>query len=186
MAEDPKTQTAKKGSPSNDLGPEHMTALSLVGTVALPSPFPATARILVIRHPLPPGSNDESSRKYHIKIVQPINDSCTITRFVDHKAVSLIRFYPANPGESSQDGPLKLDQAAVQKLVSDQQWDVLDERASHEIEPYPQHTGVVQVPEAQPVLLRYDVSVPAATSLEQVMGQGFACPHTCCCTHTKC
>jgi hypothetical protein len=179
MAKEPKTHTGKKSSPSKDLGPEHMTALGLVGTVALPSPFPATGRILVVRHPLPPGSDDESARKYHIKIIQAINDSCIITRFVDHNAVSLIRFHPASQGESSREGPFSLDHEAVRKLVSSHDWDVVDERASHEIEPYPQHTGVVHVPETQPVLLRYDLSVPAATSLEQLMSPGARCPHTC-------
>lgn len=179
MAEQPSTQTGKKSTPSKDLGPEQMTALELVGTVALPSPFPATGRILLVRHPLPPGTDDESARKYHIKIVQAINDSCIITRFVDHNAVNLIRFQPASQGESSKEGPFSLDHEAVQKLVSSQAWDVIDERASHEIEPYPQYTGVVHVPETQPVLLRYDLSVPAATSLEQLISSGARCPRAC-------
>ena len=182
MAKEIKSPTGKKSAPSKDLGMEQMTGLGLVGTVALPSPFPATGRILVVRHPLPSG-DDESARKYHIKIVQSINDSCTITRFVDHKGVSLIRFQPSSQGESAKEGPFSLDRAAVQKMVSSQSWDVVDERASHEIEPFPEHTGVVHVPESQPVLLRHDLSVPAATSLEQAMGRGFACPHTCPCTH---
>ena len=175
MAKDQKAQTGKKGAPSKELASEHMIALGLVGTVALPSPFPATARILVVRHPLPPRIDDESARKYHIKIVQTINDSCIITRLVDHKAVSLIRFQPASAGESSKEGLLSLDHADVQKLVSGLDWDVVDERASHEIEPFPQHTGVVHVPETQPVLLRYELSVPAATSLEQLISRGGRC-----------
>lgn len=178
MAKEQQAQPGKKSSPSKDLGPEQMTALGLVGTVALPSPFPASGRILLVRHPLPPGTDDESARKYHVKIVQAINDSCIVTRFVDHNAVRLIRFQPASQGEPSKERPFSLDQAAVQKMVSDQKWDVTDERASHEIEPYPQHTGVVHVPETQPVLLRYDLSVPAATSLEQLMSRGAQCPHS--------
>jgi len=177
MAKDQKSTTGKKGAPSKELGADHLFALGLVGTVALPSPFPATGRILVVRHPLPPGIHDESARKYHIKIVQTINDSCIITRFVDHNAVSLIRFQPASEGESSQEKPFRLDHAEVQKLVSGQDWDVHDERASHEIEPFPQYTGVVHVPETQPVLLRHELTVPAATSLEQLIGPGSHCPH---------
>ena len=182
MAKDHKAQTGKKSAPSQELGSEHMVALGLVGTVALPSPFPATGRILVVRHPLPPRIDDESARKYHIKIVQTINDSCIITRFVDHNAVSLIRFQPASEGESSKEGPFSLDHAEVQKLVGGLDWDVVDERASSEIEPFPQHTGVVHVPETQPVLLRYELSVPAATSLEQFVSQGVFCPHCPSCT----
>jgi hypothetical protein len=177
MAKDHKAQTGKKSAPSKELGAEHLLALGLVGTVALPSPFPATARIFVVRHPLPPRIDDESARKYHIKIVQTINDSCIITRFVDHDAVCLIRFQPASEGESSKEGPFSLDHAEVQKLVGGLDWDVVDERASHEIEPFPQATGVVHVPETQPVLLRYELSVPAATSLEQLIGRGARCPH---------
>ena len=144
----------------------------------MPSPFPATARILVVRHPLPPRIDDESARTYHIKIVQKINDSCFITRFVDHNAVRLIRFLPTSNGELSREEPFSLEHTEVQKLVSGLDWDVVDERASHEIEPFTQHTGVVHVPENQPVLLRYEVSVPAATSLEQLMSRGADCPHS--------
>ncbi len=174
MAKDQNVQTGKQGAPTTELGSEHLAALSLVGTVALPSPFPATGRILVVRPPAPKG---EAAPKYHIKVVQKINDSCTITRLVDHTAVKLIRFQPATGGEPPQQGPFSLDQAGVQKLVSVQDWNVIDDRASHEIEPYPQHTGVVHVPENQPVLLRHEVSVPAATSLEQLISRGIACPH---------
>jgi len=178
MAKDHKSPTAKKGAPSKELGAEHLVALSLVGTVGLPSPFPATGRILVVRLPLPPGIDDESARKFHIKIVQTINDSCIITRFVDHNAVSMIRFQPASEGESSKEKPFSLDHTEVRKLVGGLEWDVLDERASHEIEPFPQHTGVVHVAETQPVLLRYELSVPAATSLEQLMSRVARCPHS--------
>jgi hypothetical protein len=177
MAKDQKSQTGKQGAPSQELGSEHLVALSLVGTVALPSPFPAKARIFVVQLPLPPQVDDKSAQKYHIKIVQKINDSCIITRFVDHNAVSLIRFQPASEGDSSEQGPLSLDHAQVQKMVSDLVWDVVDKRASHEIEPYPQHTGVVHVPETQPVLLRYELSVQAATSLEQLLSRAPLCPH---------
>jgi hypothetical protein len=179
MAEEP----ASNCTPSLDLGAEQLFALQLVGTVALPSPFPATGRIFVVRNPLPPQKKDKPPRKFHIKIVQTINDSCIITRFVDCNAVSLIRFQPASnvkssiKDESPTAGTFSLDQEGVQKMVSDQQWNVIDERASHEIEPFPKHTGVVLVPETQPVLLRYEISVPAATSLEQLMSRGAACPH---------
>jgi hypothetical protein len=125
----------------------------------------------------PPQVKDKSARKYHIKIVQKINDSCTITRFVDHNAVSLIRFQPATEGVPPGLGPFSLDQAGVQKLVGGLDWKVIDDRASHEIEPFPQHTGVVHVPENQPVLLRYELSVPAATSLEKLLSRGATCPH---------
>jgi hypothetical protein len=178
MAKKDKNQNEKKCSPCVELGPQHMTALSLVGTVALPSPFPATGRILVVRHP-PTGGGASAAPTYHIKIVQAINDSCIITRFVDHNAVSLIRFQPASQGESPGDKPFSLDHAGVQDLVSGLDWDVVDERASHEIEPFPQHTGVVHVPETQPTMLRYDLSVPAATSLEQLVSCAARCPRSC-------
>ncbi len=174
MAKDQNAQTGKQGAPTTELGSEHLAALSLVGTVALPSPFPATGRILVVRPPAPKGV---AAPKYHIKVVQKINDSCTITRFVDHNAVNLIRFQPATQGVPPELGPFSLDQAGVKKLVGGLDWKVIDDRASHEIEPFPQHTGVVHVPENQPVLLRYELSVPAATSLEQLMSRGATCPH---------
>ncbi len=177
MTADPNAQTGKPCAPTTELGSDHLVALSLVGTVALPSPFPATARVFVVQLPPPPQVKDVSARNYHIKIVQKINDSCAITRFVDHNAVKLIRFQTATEGVPPELGPFSLDQAGVQKLVGGLDWKVIDDRASHEIEPFPQHTGVVHVPENQPVLLRYELSVPAATSLEQLMSRGATCPH---------
>ena len=178
MAKEPKAETGNKSAPATELGSDHLAALSLVGTVALPSPFPATGRILVIQLPPPPKGDVQAAPKYHIKIVQKINDSCIITRFVEHNAVSLIRFQLATEGESPEQGPFSLDHAGVQKLVGGLKWNVADERASYEIEPFPQHTGVVNVPETQPVLLGYELSVPAATSLEQLIGPGARCPHS--------
>jgi hypothetical protein len=178
MAKDQKAQNGKKGGPSTELGSDHMTALGLVGTVALPSPFPATGRIFVVRHPLPPGAA-ENSRVFHIKIVQKINDSCLVTRLVDHKAVKLIRLQPVREEPATKEGPFSLGQKQIQDLVSGLQWDVKDERASHEIEPHPQHTGIAFVPETEPVLLRAEMSVPAATSLEQIMSPSAKCPHSC-------
>lgn len=178
MAKDQIAQNGKKGGPTRELGSEHMTALGLVGTVALPSPFPATGRIFVVRHPLPQGAA-EDSRIFHIKIVQKINDSCIVTRLVDHESVNLIRFQPVSREPATKEGPFSLDQKQIQELVSGLQWDVKDERASHEIEPFPQHTGVAFVPENEPVLLRFELSVPAATSLEQVLSVSIRCPHSC-------
>ncbi len=177
MAKELKPETENQSAPTADLGSDHLVALSLVGTVALPSPFPATGRIHVVRLP-PPKGDAQAAPKFHIKIVQKINDSCIVTRFVDPSAVSMIRFQPATESKSTEQGPFSLDKAGVQKMVADQKWTVIDDRATYATEPHPHHTGVVHVPESQPVLLRYELSVPAATSLEQLMSRVARCPHS--------
>ena len=53
---------------------------------------------------------------------------------------------------------------------------VKDDRATHEVELRPNQTGTVLVPEAAPVVVRTEATVPAATSLETAAFPCFACP----------
>jgi hypothetical protein len=180
---------ASEPVPSLQVEPHHSLGLNLVGTVALPSPFPAEGRIYVVRHPAAPGAKGEDVKPtYHIKIVQKLSDSHSITRIVSLDHVRMIRF--SQPGESVTKGtspagkagptPSELSLDDLKKEVTAVPWAkaVKDENHSYEVELQPHRTGVVYVPEAAPVLLRHECTVTAATSLESIVGTGAFCPHT--------
>ena len=167
-----------KPAPSAELSTEHLTNLDLVGTVGLPSPFPATARIFVVRHPGPksPGKVDKS--KYHIKVVQTMSGSHIVTRYVSPKYVRLIRVQPqkGEPAESATPTPISSEQ--MKKDIRAIKWDAAAV-GSHEAELYPGRTGVVFVPEDAPVILRHEHFASAAMSLEHPIVAFGGCPHHC-------
>ena len=185
---------ASEPVPSLQIEPHHAQAMTLVGTVALPSPYPAEGRIFLVRHPVPAGSQGNAARPtFHVKVVQKISDSHTITRFVDIDHVRLVRLSPRSEEKTSdttEPAAEMLDDKDLKKELAAIAWGSAGETNCHplEVELRPGQTGVVHVPEAAPVLLRYDCTVTAATSLENVAGSGLfsarilpslACPRRC-------
>ena len=178
---------ASEPVPSLQIEPHHRLGMSLVGTVALPSPFPAEGRIFVVRHPesnQPQGG--EAKPSYHLKIVQKLSDTHSITRFMALDDMRLIRFSPprdsqnapARAGEEAP-GPLCLDREQLREVVEAVPWEkvVRDGRCDYEVELYPDRTGVVYVPEQAPVLLRHECAVMAAMSLDTT-GPWSSCPRS--------
>ena len=167
-----------KPVPSAELSTQHLTNLDLVGTVGLPSPFPATARIFVVRHPGPKSPDKADKSKYHIKIVQTINESHIVTRYVSPKYVRLIRLQSqkGEPAESAT--PTLISSEQMKKDIRAIKWDSAAV-GSHEAELYPGRTGVVFVPEDAPVILRHEHFVAAAMSLEHPITPQGQCPHHC-------
>jgi hypothetical protein len=169
-----------KPVPSLDLGAEHFLGLELVGTVELPSPFPAAGRIFVVRHPgSEPAAGEASQPRHFIKVVQRINDSQTVTRFVGPEHVRAIRFRPAKAGGAGEE-PTLLSGDRLRAEMGSIDWvkPVKDQRSSHEIELRPEHVGTVLVPESAPVLLRLEQAMPAGLSQDALsILQPRPCPH---------
>jgi hypothetical protein len=162
--------------PSVELSAEHMTNLDLVRTVSLPSPFPATARVFVVRHPgAKQPSGKEGRPKFHIKVVQTINESYIVTRYVSPDYVRQIRLQPEK-GDLVR--PVAISGEQVHKDIEAILWEAAAV-GSQEAELYPGRTGVVIVPEDAPVILRHEQFVPAATSLEPAFVPRLQCPHHC-------
>jgi hypothetical protein len=88
---------------SSEFGPEQELAFALTGTVALPSPFPATGRvsILVVRETQAP--DDQPHIKVFLKSVQVVNVQCIVTRIVAREAVRAIGYY-SNGQTEAMDG----------------------------------------------------------------------------------
>jgi hypothetical protein len=141
----------------------HHDALTLAGTVALPSPYPACGAVSVVisRH----GEDFE----VFVKILQVVSERRIITRFVRPEDVRAIRGHPA---AASGGGPETWPVLGIKKLQAE-----LDKLAKELIakaktgifeESVWYTSAIVYVPEAAPVLHRNEVGVTAAVSVEEV------------------
>ena len=68
-----------------DFGISQQTAITLAGTVALPSPFPAFGSLWIVL------VFEDGDFEVYIKIVQTVSDKRTITRFVRPSDIRAIR-----------------------------------------------------------------------------------------------
>ncbi len=141
----------------------HHEALTLAGTVALPSPYPAAGAVSVVvsRH----GEDFE----VFVKILQVVSERRIITRFVRPEDVRAIRGHHA---ALSEGGPESWPVLGIKKLQAE-----LDKRVKELIarartgifdESLWYSSAIVYVPEAAPVLHRNEVGVTAAISVEEV------------------
>lgn len=181
-----------KPVPSLQIEAHQASAMNLVGTVALPSPVPAEGRIFVVRQPATPAPKAAAVKPaYHVKIFQKITDNHAITRFVDVENVRMIRFSPEEATQTSGEGkPAEtLSNDDLKKELTAIPWvaDGVEDCHVLEVELRPGRTGVAHVFETAPVLMRYECTVTAATSLENIAGSGvfrtqrakLACPPCC-------
>jgi hypothetical protein len=166
--------------PSLELTAEHLLGLDLVGTVELPSPFPAAGRVFLVRHPGAEGSAAAPAQpRLFLKLVQRLSDSQTVTRFVSPEHVRGVRFRPSKPGEAPEE-PTLVSGESIRREIGAIDWtkSVKDQRTAHEVELRPGHLGVLHVPESAPVLVRLEQTVPAALSLDALAGlRPSPCPH---------
>ena len=156
--------------------PSHHTAITLAGTVALPSPYPASGPVSVVV------ARDGDDFEVFVKILQVVSDKRIITRFVRPEDVRAIR---AHPGDSTMAGPESWPVRGIKKIKEelDRRADDLRARARKtgildEAPWYP--SAIVYVAEAAPVLHRDEVGVTAAVSCEEV---GFGIYPTANCCH---
>jgi hypothetical protein len=141
----------------------HHDALTLAGTVALPSPYPACGEVSVVvsRH----GEDFE----VFVKILQVVSERRIITRFVRPEDIRAIRGYPASAGGGGPEtwpvlGIKKLQGELDKKskeLIAKAKTGIFDESSWFS-------AAVVYVPESAPVLHRNEVGVTAAVSAEEV------------------
>ncbi len=159
-----------------DFQTSQYTALTLAGTVPLPSPYPACGPVSVVI------ARDGEDYEIFVKILQVVGDKRIITRFVRPEDIRAIR---GNPGETNGDGPDSWPVLGIKKIKGE-----LDERAK-ELTEKARKTGVLDeapwyaaaiayVAESAPVLHRDEVGVTAAVSCEDVAfsdGWSSSCCH---------
>ena len=167
--------------PSLDLNHDHLLGLHLVGTVELPS-HPGGARILAVRYPAPKGGSPP---------VLP-QDPPAARRLSQRHAFRgrsiTSAWFDSRPRPEKAAQPANLTGDEIKEMVTKMEWakHVKDDRVTHEVEVRPNQTGTVHVPEAAPVVVRAEATVPAATSREAApFAMAFACPRTTACPHSR-
>jgi hypothetical protein len=147
-----------------DFHPSHQAAIKLAGTVALPSPFPASGAVSIVVAP------EDGEHETYLRIVQAITGKRIITRFVRLADVRAIKA-PATPG--SPEGPetwALIGHKQIVRMIADKEkklrTSATKSGGATESEWLP--AAIVYVPEAAPVLHRNDVGVTAAVSAEEV------------------
>jgi hypothetical protein len=155
-------------SPTHELGDDHKLAFDLAGTVALPSPFPAAGRVLVVRQPGSKTAKGAGHRpRFFIKIVQVVSEKQVVTGFVSPHDVRAVRVLKhgaplAEPQSwsyiSGEEARTEID-AAIEELRKEE----YGTGGSFEVVVYEQ--AVVYVPETAPMLVRVEYSVPAGVAV---------------------
>ena len=154
--------------PSDELGAEQRLAFALAGTVALPSPFPASGQLSL-------GTTAGGARNFvsetsdhYLRLVHVISPKLVITRFLaleDVRAVSL-------PGKTLADPRQSLTR-------SDSNFSQVIDKAKTQLTKGPKAglnetvvfpDVIIYVPETAPVLLRlaYEFGVTAAESVSNL------------------
>ncbi len=163
--------------PTTEFTDEHKATLALAGTVALPSPFPASARIFVGIMP-----TSAAGDQHYLKIVEKLGDKYTVTRLMNLDYLRAVRLRPASGSyhdvrewELKTAAELKAElAAAINELPP-------NPATAYEVPLFPaKQEGVVYVPETAPVLVRAEYGVLAAEAAE---AGGYMRPfggRTCC------
>jgi hypothetical protein len=167
--------------PSLEFSSHHLLGMNLVGTVPIPSPFPATAKVFVVRYPLPAGAKAGAAKpRDFLKLVETINPNHVITRIVDPEQVRAIKWFPKPAAAGAAVEPVLKSGDQLRAEIAGLDWSKAgkDPLSSYEQPLHPEETGVVYVHEAAPVLLRHEQTVPAAVSLAASPAMlAAACPH---------
>jgi hypothetical protein len=155
-------------SPTSELGDDQKLAFDLAGTVALPSPFPAAGRVLLVRLPAPDRGREGGRRpRFVIKIVQVVNEKQLFTAFVHPHDVRAIRVHsgagsPADLRSWSFVSGEDL-RAALEDAIDELGKPDFDTGGSFEAQLYEQ--AIVYVPETAQLLARVEYGVPAGVAV---------------------
>ena len=156
-------------------GDAQITALALAGTVALPSPFPASARISMVISPEPSEDGTSTEQRFSLKLVEVIGDKLVVTRFVRVEHVRAIRF---RLGRNTNEDPWTWQLKTSRELYADfratehelktysQTFNNAREKISFEQNLKSGTRAIVYVPEIAPVLVRTEVAVVAAQAVD--------------------
>ena len=143
--------------------PCHHAALTLAGTVPLPSPYPASGPVSVMI------ARDGEDFEIFVKILQVIGEKRIITRFVRPEDIRAVR---ARADGEAQGGPESWPVLGIKKIRGTLEKhataliDKAQRGAFEEAEWYA--AAIVYVAESAPVLHRNEVAVTAAVSAEEV------------------
>jgi hypothetical protein len=142
---------------------EHHHAVTIAGTIALPSPYPATGRAFFVL------SEWDSEQVIYIKLVQVVNLRQIITRYIRPEDVRAIRPKPASAtSDDPNDWPI-LSPAKTQKEIRAGEATIVAHATAaklHYLEELWHPEVILYVPESAGVLHRHEIGATAAVSAE--------------------
>jgi hypothetical protein len=151
----------------------HHQAASLVGTVTLPSPYPASGAASFVL------SDWDGDAVIYVKIVQVVNEKRIITRFVKPEDIRAIRFEPAVGEGGPETWPILSPSATRKELEAGEKAIVAHaKKAAVKSLEEPWHdAAILYVDESAPVLHRFEAGVTAAVSAEslEALAGGIPC-----------
>jgi hypothetical protein len=156
-----------------EFGPDQTVAFALAGTVALPSPFPATGRVSIGLFP-PRGfrpsekaKEEEFEPSFLLKIVQLVNEKHIVTRFVRPKDLRAVRSRPEERPRAELPAWTIQTAAEVSGRIEEKKRILIkDFTKGGPAEDELFAEAIVYVPESAPVLHRLDIGMTAAESAE--------------------
>ena len=162
-----------------DVTNRHPCAVTLVGTVALPSPYPAYGQASFVL------ADWDGDTMVYVKLVQVVTKKQFITRFIKPGDIRAIRSKPDAGDGDPETWPI-LSPAKTRKEIDAGETALIanakEAGAKYLEESW--HTAVIlYVLEAAPILHRLEAGVTAAVSAESLrLHEGLIAPHIPCCT----
>jgi hypothetical protein len=155
--------------PASELGAEHKLAFDLAGTVGLPSPFPATGRVSLIRSAQnEAGPSGGSKPRFFIKILQSVSPKQIMTVFVDPYDVRGVRYHTGRGtvADASSWKFMNIDdvRARIKSAIEELTKPSYAASGSFEIPLFEE--AIVYVPESAPLLARAEIALVAAVAAE--------------------
>ncbi|MGP0068635.1 MAG: hypothetical protein ACLQGP_34175 [Isosphaeraceae bacterium] len=158
-----------------DITNSHHFAVALVGTVALPSPYPAYGHASLML------TDWDGEAVIYVKLVQVVNQKRMITRFIKPADIRAIRSRPTGGAADPETWPI-LSPSATQKEIAAGEAALIahaKKAGVKELEESWHPAVILYVHEAAPVLHRHEAGVTAAVSAESL--DFLASPHIPCC-----
>lgn len=156
-------------TPTCDFGSEQRAAFALSGTIGLPSPFPAAARIFIGIMPQSESGDPGAAPRFILKLVERIGFKLIVTRFVELDDVRAMRI---RSGTGKAEDPWTWTFQTAEALHERIQAAKVALRgaakdgAAYELPFAAENVGIVYIPESSPVLVRTEYGVPAAEAAE--------------------
>jgi hypothetical protein len=154
-----------------DITTEHHYAITLAGTITLPSPFPAYGQAFFVL------TDWDGEPVIYVKLVQLVNRKQITTWFVKPDDIRLIRPQPRAGDGHAEAWPIQ-SPAKTRKEIAAGVTAILAhaKTAGVKVLEEPWHSAVIlYVPETAAVLHRHDVAVTAAESVELSPAIGVVC-----------
>jgi hypothetical protein len=166
--------------PPSDFSQAQQAAFALAGTVALPSPFPASGMVSIGLFPPHEGAKEgEVRRRFYLKSVQIVSEKHIVTRFVHLEDFRAVRLLPDKRSHAEWERCPIQTAEEVRELIDAKKRILIANSMTggpSEVELFAER-AILYVPESARVLHRVEIGMAAAQSAEHT----FFAPHSFLC-----